>query len=71
MLNTAKYKVTVLMTVYNCAETIAEAVDSILNQSFKDFCIVLCDDCSVDSTYEILLQKYSHLNNIYIITMIR
>lgn len=67
MLNTAKYKVTVLMTVYNCAETIAEAVDSILNQSFKDFCIVLCDDCSVDSTYEILLQKYFHLNNIYII----
>lgn len=67
MLNTAEYKVSVIMTVYNCAATIKEAVDSMLNQSFKDFCIILCDDGSTDGSSEIVDRLYSAKDNILII----
>lgn len=47
-------KVTVIMPVYNGANYIKEAVDSILNQSFKDYEIVVINDGSKDNTEEIL-----------------
>ena len=53
--------VSVIMGVYNCENTIRESVDSILNQSYDNIQFVICDDCSIDKTYEILEeyeQKY-------------
>ncbi|MCM1451577.1 MAG: glycosyltransferase family 2 protein [Clostridium sp.] len=55
------------MTIYNCESTICEAVDSILNQTYKDFCIVICDDGSTDSTLDIVNKNYSNLTNVYIL----
>ncbi len=46
-------KVSVIMGIYNVEDTLAEAIDSILNQTFRDFELILCDDGSSDKTYEI------------------
>lgn len=50
--------VSVLMPVYNCEKYISEAVQSIFNQTFIDFELIVIDDCSTDSTVEII-KKFS------------
>jgi len=47
-------KVTVLMPVYNGETYLAEAIESILNQTFADFEFVIIDDGSTDNTWDIL-----------------
>ncbi|MEH6938358.1 glycosyltransferase [Bacillus sp. JJ664] len=49
-------KVSVLMSVYNGEKFLAEAVKSILNQTFKDFEFVIIDDGSTDRSLQILQQ---------------
>ena len=44
-------KISVIMGLYNCESTIDEAVKSILQQTYKDFEIIMCDDGSGDGTY--------------------
>lgn len=51
-------KVSVLMPAYNVEKYIAEAIESILNQTFTDFEFIIIDDCSTDKTWEII-QKYA------------
>ena len=46
-------KISIIMGIYNCANTLPEAIDSILQQTYKDWEIVLCDDGSSDETYEV------------------
>lgn len=41
------------MGIYNCAPTLAEALDSLLAQTYQGFKVILCDDGSVDKTVEI------------------
>lgn len=48
--------VSVLMSVYNGERYLAEAVESILNQSFTDFEFIIINDGSTDRTSEILCQ---------------
>src|SRR3989338_5377469 len=43
-------KVTVLMTVYNGERYLRECMDSVLNQTFKDFEFLIIDDCSADGS---------------------
>ena len=47
-------KLSVIMPVYNAAGTIQSSLDSIRRQTFDDFELVMVDDCSTDSTYDIL-----------------
>ena len=47
-------EISVIMSVYNGVEYVAEAVESILNQTFSDFELIVIDDCSTDTTGEIL-----------------
>lgn len=56
-MNDMKPRITVLMAIYNCAETLVEALDSLMNQTYQGFKVVLCDDASTDNTYEVA-QKY-------------
>lgn len=46
-------KVSIIMGIYNCASTLPEAIDSILEQTFTQWHMVLCDDGSADHTYDI------------------
>ena len=47
-------KISVLMSVYNCENTVKKSVDSIIAQTYKDWEFIICDDGSVDDTYKLL-----------------
>lgn len=47
-------KVSVVMKSYNHEKYIADAINSILNQSFQDFELIITDDASTDKTVEII-----------------
>jgi glycosyltransferase EpsE len=47
-------KVSVIMGVYNGSKVIKNAIESILNQSFTDFEIIVCDDGSSDNSAKIV-----------------
>lgn len=46
-------KISILMGIYNCADTLSEAIDSIINQTYTNWQLILCDDCSTDNTYNV------------------
>ncbi len=47
-------KISVVMSAYNAEKYIAEAIDSILGQTFGDFEFIILDNCSEDHTVEII-----------------
>ena len=51
-------KVTVLMPAYNAEKYIAEAIQSVLQQTFRDFRLLIVDDGSTDNTLQIV-QSFS------------
>ena len=46
-------KVSVLMGIYNCADTLEQAVSAIRNQTYTDWELILCEDGSSDNTYSV------------------
>lgn len=60
-------KISVLMGIYNCAQTLQEALDSLYAQTYQDFEIILCDDGSKDTTYELALQNQKLHPNIVLL----
>lgn len=62
-----KYKVSVLMPVYNAAPYLREAIDSILAQTFTDFEFLVINDGSTDTSEEIITsyddQRINYLKN--------
>lgn len=48
--------ISVLMGIYNCESTLADAIESILKQTYEDWELIMCDDGSSDSTYMVALQ---------------
>ncbi len=48
-------KVSIIMGIYNCADTLCIAIDSILNQTITDWELIMCDDGSTDETYQIAM----------------
>lgn len=62
----SEIKVSIIMGIYNCDNTIEEAIDSILKQSFKDWELIMCDDGSTDKTYEKALKYADNYENIFL-----
>lgn len=51
-------RISVIMGIYNCAPTLAEALDSLLAQTYQHFKVIMCDDGSKDNTTEVA-QSYA------------
>lgn len=49
----------VVIPLYNKEKYICKAIDSVLNQSFTDFEVVICDDGSTDDSVEVVKNKYN------------
>jgi len=58
---------TVIITTYNRARKVEEAIDSVLAQTFDDYELIVVDDGSTDETPERLSQRYSEsqINYVY------
>jgi glycosyltransferase involved in cell wall biosynthesis/acyl-[acyl carrier protein]--UDP-N-acetylglucosamine O-acyltransferase len=58
-------KVSVIIPTYNCAKYLPEAIESVLNQTYHDFEIIVVDDGSTDNTKEILSRYNGKIRYIY------
>ena len=45
--------ISVIMPVHNGEKYIKEAIDSIINQTYKNIELIIIDDCSTDQTADI------------------
>lgn len=50
--------ISVIVCTYNRVEYISLCIDSLLDQTFKDYKIVVIDNNSSDGTYELIVKKY-------------
>ena len=46
-------KISIIMGVFNSEETLKNSIESILDQSFRDFEFLILDDCSTDNSFQI------------------
>jgi glycosyltransferase involved in cell wall biosynthesis/ADP-heptose:LPS heptosyltransferase len=61
-----KPKFSVIMANYNNGRYIADAIESVLNQTFSDWELIIIDDCSTDNSLEVI-QRYLHDKRIKLI----
>ncbi|HMO78954.1 MAG TPA: glycosyltransferase [Candidatus Paceibacterota bacterium] len=62
-----KEKISVILPVYNGEKTLQRAIDSILNQSYKNLEVIIINNASIDKTQEIIennKQKYKNIISI-------
>lgn len=62
-------KISVIMTACNSQDFIAEAIESVIKQSFSDWELIVVDDCSVDSTVQIAEQYAKKDSRINVVKM--
>lgn len=47
-------KITIVLPTYNGQQYIKESIESIINQTFKDWELIIVNDCSIDNTFMII-----------------
>ncbi|MHC4267811.1 MAG: glycosyltransferase family 2 protein [Planctomycetota bacterium] len=61
--------VSIIVAIYNHSQCLKNAFDSILNQTFRDYEIILIDDGSTDGSYEIAKElREKHSDNVFLIS---
>lgn len=60
-------KASVIIPAYNAEKYIAKSIESILNQTFTDFELIIIDDCSTDETYAIIIEYAKKDNRIVVL----
>lgn len=63
---TDKPLISIIIPSFNCAEYLPKAIDSVLNQTYQDFEIIIVDDGSTDNTKDILKSYIEKGKIIYI-----
>ena len=59
-------KVSVLMSTYNSELNVANSIESILEQTYKNIEFLIVDDCSTDNTFKILEEYSKNHENIQV-----
>lgn len=59
--------VSIVMPTYNCSLFIEDTIISVINQSYKNWELIIVDDCSTDNTHEIVNKYLKNYNIKYII----
>lgn len=54
--------VSVIMPTYNCGKFIEETIKSVVNQTYKNWELIIIDDCSKDNTEDIV-NRYAKCDN--------
>lgn len=66
-MNARHEKLTVCMPIYNGSAYLAQAIESVLAQTYRDFRLIICDDCSEDNSHDVALSftdsRITHLRN--------
>ncbi|MBS5950918.1 MAG: glycosyltransferase family 2 protein, partial [Clostridium sp.] len=60
--------ITIILPIYNVEKYLEESLKSILNQSYKDYELIVVDDGSTDKSLSILNKYKSKFNKIRIFT---
>ncbi len=58
--------VSIITPCYNCEKYLKETIDSVLNQTFQDWEMIIVDDCSTDSSYQIALDASQKDSRIFV-----
>ena len=48
--------VSIITPTYNCGKFINETIKSVLNQTYKNWEMIIVDDCSTDDTEKVVLK---------------
>lgn len=59
--------VSIIMGTFNCASSLHTCIDSIINQSYTNWELIICDDCSTDETLLIASKYDEKFENIRLI----
>jgi len=61
------YLVSVITPCFNAEKTISETIESVINQSYKNWELIIVDDASSDNSVEIIQKYTSQFSNIKLI----
>ena len=67
--NNLNPKISVIVPVYNCAKFIKKCLDSLKQQTFSNFELIIINDCSTDSSLKIIEDSKFDFQNIKIIDL--
>jgi glycosyltransferase involved in cell wall biosynthesis len=56
-------KFIIVVPVYNSEAYIEKSIESILSQDYKNYQLIVVDDCSTDKTYDIICDIHTRYNN--------
>lgn len=60
--NTVQPEVSIVMGIYNCEGTLGKSIKSIINQTYTNWELIMCDDGSNDQTLTVA-EKYVKMDN--------
>lgn len=58
--------VSIITPCYNAASVISQTIESVLNQSYTNWELLICDDCSTDNTCDIINEYMSKDSRIHL-----
>ena len=64
MENKKEELVSIIMPAYNCGDFIGITLDSVINQSYKNWEVIVVDDCSTDNTADVVQEYIKNDNRI-------
>lgn len=64
------YAVSVIIPLYNAEKYVGECLDSLLEQTFQDFEVIVVDDCSTDNSAKIVESYAPKFNGRFMFTIL-